>query len=90
MDGAGTVNKFPALASRGDVNKNGKTDKMDWAAMVQEEVQDQLNDAKKYDICPIDILSYYWKSSGGKLVLRITGLYGPGEGPVEASDVKIN
>ena len=75
MDGTGTADGFPDLSNRGDVNKNGTIYEMDWAAMGQEEVQDQLNDAEKYNTCPINILSHYWKSSNGKLMLRITGLY---------------
>ena len=90
MDGAGTAGGFPALSNQGDVNNNGTVDEMDWAEMVQEEVQDQQNDAEKIDICPIDILLYYWKSSNGKLVLRITGLHGLVEDTVEADDVRID
>ena len=56
------------------MNDKGTTDEMDWAAMLQEEVQDQPNDADKLGICPIDILSCYWKSSNGKLMLWIIGL----------------
>ena len=57
--------------------------------MRQEEVQYQQNDADKLDICPIDILSCYWKSYNGKLMLRTTGLNGIGEDTVEADDVNI-
>ena len=39
------------------MNYNGKTDEMGWAAMGQEKVQYQQNDADKLNICPIDILS---------------------------------
>ena len=53
-------------------------------------MQDQLNDADKSNISLIDILSHYWKSSNGKLMLIITGLYRLGGEPVEASDVKID
>ena len=48
-----------------------------------------MNDAYKLDICPIDILSCYWKSSNGTLMLQITGLDGIGEDTVEADDMKI-
>ena len=51
-------------------------------------MKDQLNDADKYDICLIDIISHYWKSYNGKLMLRITGLYGLGEELAEVDDVK--
>ena len=37
--------------------------------MGREEVQDQLNDAEKYDICAIDILSHYRKYSSGKMMM---------------------
>ena len=57
--------------------------------MRQEEVQYQQNDADKLDICPIDILSCYWKSYNGKLMLRITGFNGLGKDTLEADDVKI-
>ena len=63
---------------------------MDWAAMGQDEVQDQKNYADGLDIFPIDILSWYWKSSNVKLMLRITGLNGLGEETVEADDAKID
>ena len=56
-DGPCSADGFSALANRGYVNGNGTTDDMDWAAMGQEEVQDQQNDADKLDICPIDSLS---------------------------------
>ena len=49
-----------------------------------------MNDAYKLDICPIDILSCYWKSTNGKLMLQITGLNGLSEDMVEADDVKID
>ena len=89
VDGTGTVDGFPALSNRGDVNDNGTTDDMDWVAMGKEEVQDQHNDANELEICPIYILSCNSKYSNGKLMLRITGLYGIGEEKVEADDVKI-
>ena len=44
------------------MNDKGTTDEMDWDSMGQEKVHDQQNDADKLDICPIDILSCYWKS----------------------------
>ena len=58
MDGPVTSDGFPALANRGNINKNETTYDMDWAAMGQEDVKYKLNDAYKYDICPIDILSH--------------------------------
>ena len=48
-----------------------------------------MNYADKFDICPIDILSCYWKYSNGKIMLWITGLDGIGEYTVEAEYVKI-
>ena len=61
-----------------------------WTGLGQEEVQDHLNDAEKSDICPIDILSHYWKYYNGKLMLRITGLYGLSEEPAEAEYLDID
>ena len=58
--------------------------------MGQEEVQYHQNDYEKLDICLIDILSCYWKSSNGKLMLQITGLNEICEDGVEADDVKID
>ena len=46
MDVPGTEDGFTDLYNQGGMNKNWKTDEMDWDAMVQEEVQDQLNDAE--------------------------------------------
>ena len=88
--GPGTTDAFPTLANRGGVNENGTADDIDWDAMGQEEVQDQQNDADKLDICPIYLLSCYWKSSNGKLMLSINGLNGISEDTVEADDVKID
>ena len=59
MDVPGTEDGFTDLYNQGGMNKNWKTDEMDWDAMVQEEVQDQLNYANKSDICAIDILLQY-------------------------------
>ena len=42
--------------------------------MGQKEAQDHQNDADVLDICPIDILSCYWKPNNGMLMLRINGL----------------
>ena len=47
MDGPGTADGLPALYNQEDMNKNGKTGEMEWDAMVQEDVQDQLNDTEK-------------------------------------------
>ena len=63
VDGPGTTDGFPALSNQGILNENGTTDDMDWAEIGQKEVQYQQNDADKLDICPIDILSCYWKCS---------------------------
>ena len=52
---------------------------MDWYAMGLQEVQDQLNDAEKYDIRAIDILLYYWKYRSGNLMVKVTGLHGLGK-----------
>ena len=90
MDGPVTADDFLAMDNRMNVNENGTTDEMDWAAMLQEEVQDQHNDADKLGICPIDILSCYWKSSNGKLMLWITGLDGIVKDTVEANNVRID
>ena len=72
-----------------DVNEKGTTDDMDWAAMGKEEVQYQQNDADELDICPIDILLFYWKSYNCKIMLRITGSSGLCEDTLEANDFKI-
>ena len=53
-------------------------------------MQDQLNDAEKYDISAIQIISHYWKSASGKLIAKDTGLYGLGDEAVEADDVEID
>ena len=63
------------------MNDKGTTDEMDWASMGLEEVDNQQNDADKLDICPIDILSCYWNSTNGKLMLQITGLNGLAKPP---------
>ena len=53
-------------------------------------MQDQLNDAEKYDISAIQIISHYWKSASGKLMVKVTGLHGPGDEEVESDDVNID
>ena len=53
-------------------------------------MHDQQNDAGKLDICPIYILSCYWKFTTGKLMLQITGLGGLSEDVVESDDVNID
>ena len=58
-DGPGTADDFPALENLSNINKNGTANEMTWDAMVQEEVQDQLNYANKSDICAIDIILQY-------------------------------
>ena len=89
VDDPGNADGFPARANQGDVDKNGTTDEIDWASMVQEEVQDHQNDADKLYICPINILLCYWRSYNGKLMLRITGLNGLYEDKIKADNVKI-
>ena len=58
--------------------------------MGREEVQDQLNDAEKYDICAIDILSHYRKYSSGKMMMKVSGLHGLRYEAFESDDVKID
>ena len=58
---------------------------MDWSAMGQKEVQDQLNDADKLDICPVNILLCYWRPEDGKIIFRTTGLYGLSDEPMESN-----
>ena len=60
--GPGTAYEFPYLANWGSLNNNRTTGYMAWDAMGLEEVQNQLNDAEKYDISAIDILLHFWKS----------------------------
>ena len=72
------------------MNKNVTTDDMDWAEMGKEEVKDHLNDADKSDISPIDNILRYRKSSSGKTMVKVTGLYELGDEAVEADDVKID
>ena len=57
VDVPGTADNFTNLANRGDMNKNGTTDEIDWSAMEQEEVQDKQNYSDKLDICLVDIVS---------------------------------
>ena len=72
------------------MNKKGTTDDMDWDVMRREEVHDQQNDYEKLDICTIYILSCYWKSTTGNMMLRITGLNGLSEDVAEADDGNID
>ena len=53
-------------------------------------MQDQLNDADKPDISMIYILSHYWISTSGNLVVKVTRLHGIGGEAVEADDVNID
>ena len=62
---------------------------MAWAEMGQEDVKDQLNESDKSDISVIDIISYYWKSSDGNLMVKVAGLHVLGDDTVEAGDVNI-
>ena len=75
-DGQGTADEFLDLANWVNVNKAGTIGDMAWAAMLQEEVQYQLNDADKSEIIEIDILLRYLKSSNRTLMVKLTGLYG--------------
>ena len=70
--------------------QKGATGEMNWSEMGQEEVQDQKNDADVLDICPVYILSCYWKPNNGMLMLQITGLDGIGEDVIKAEDVKVD
>ena len=58
-DGPGTTDGFSALENRGSINKKITIENMAWAAMGQEEVQDQFNHFDKSDKNAIDILSLY-------------------------------
>ena len=87
--GPGTAYEFPYLANWGSLNNNRTTGYMAWDAMGLEEVQNQLNDAEKYDISAIDILLRFWKSASGELMVKVTGLHGLGGEAVEADDVNI-
>ena len=52
--------------------------------MGREEVQYQLNDADKYDISVIYILSYYCKYRSGMLMVKVTLLHVQGDDTVES------
>ena len=69
------ANDLSVMAIRGDVNKDGTTDEMEWAAMELEEVQDQLNDSDEIYHTPVDIISYHWRPSDGMLMLKTTKIY---------------
>ena len=43
------------------MNEEGAREKMEWAAMKQEGVQDQLNDADEIYHSSVEILSHYWR-----------------------------
>ena len=58
------------------MNEEGATDEMEWAAMEQEEVQDQLNDADEIYHISVEILSHYWRLGDGELMLKTTEIYG--------------
>ena len=73
LDFPGTANGFPDMDNRGSDNRNGTADNMAWAAMLQEEAQDQLNNPEKYDISAIDIFSYDWESASGNLIVKVNG-----------------
>ena len=78
------------MTNQGNVNENRTKDDMAWAAMGQEEVQYQLNDADKYDITSRDIILNRWKYINGKLMVKVTGLHGLGYDTVDARDVNID
>ena len=63
---------------------------MAWYAMGKYEVQDQLNDANKYDIHAIDILSHFWKFASEKLMVKVAGLHVLGYEKISYEDVKID
>ena len=62
---------------------------MDWDTIRQEEVQDQLNDDDKYDKSAIYIIQHCWKSTGEKVMVKVTGLHGLGKEEVENEYVNI-
>ena len=43
----------------------------------------------KSDISAIYLILYYWKSAGGKMMLKVTGLHGLGKEEVENEYVNI-
>ena len=55
------------------MNKEVTIGDMAWAAMLQEEAQDQLNNPEKYDISAIYIFSYEWESASGNLIVKVNG-----------------
>ena len=44
----------------------------------------------KSDISAIYLILYYWKSAGGKMMLKVTGLHGLGDEAVEYEDAEID
>ena len=88
-DGPGTADEFTALENWWNVDNNGNTDEMAWYSTRQEEVKDQLNDSEKSDISAIDIISRYWKSSNGKLMVKVTRLHVLDDDTVETGYVNI-
>ena len=90
VDKPGIADVVTIPSNRGDVNEEGVTDEMGCYAMGQEKVQDQLNDAEKLDICPVDILSCYWRPEDEKLMLGITGLLGIGEYLMEDDFMRVD
>ena len=52
-------------------------------------MKDLLNDSEKSDICAINILSHYWISNNGKLMVKVYVLHGLDGDTVEDEDVNI-
>ena len=75
---------LPVMANQGYGNEEGATDKMEWAAMEQEEVQDQLKNTDEIYHSPVEILSYYWIPEDGMLMLKTSEIYGLDEDMQEA------
>ena len=71
------------------MNTEGTKDGMYWAAIVQDEVQYQLNETGKTDIKDIDILSYYWKSCNKMLMVKVGGFYTLGNEVVKGKYVRV-
>ena len=73
------ADNLPVMDNRGGVNEEGATDEMEWAAMEQEEVQDQINNSDEIYHSPVEILSYYWRPEDSMLILETTEIYGLNE-----------
>ena len=53
-------------------------------------MQDKMNDSDKSDISAIYIISHYWKSASGKLMVKVSGLHIICDETVEDEDVNID